>query len=354
MKGKMLGIVTKTAGPGLFIEELPIPQIKDNEVLVKVRACGICGSDTHMYEGSDSYKVFEKFYPIVIGHEFSGEVVEVGKTAKGVAIGDRVVVKPAAFCLTCDNCRKGRFHFCSVAFQRILGLQKNGGFAEYAAVEDEACIVLPDSIDFDLAALIEPLGVTANAVYDSNLEMGETVVIQGPGPIGLLTLLFAKARGAGKTIIIGTTKDRARLEIAKKFDVDHILIVDEEDPVKGVKDLTNGRGADIVFEASGIPSLVQTALDMSDTTGRVVIVGIYDKPGEIALTPMVRAAKKLIGTYGGPIAWERLIQWLGAKSHYASLAKNVISHRTKIEDAMDAFERSVKKENIKELIVFDD
>lgn len=353
MRGTMLGVVTKTAGPGLFIEEMPVPQIKDNQVLVKVRAAGICGSDTHMYQGSDSYKVFEKFYPIVIGHEFSGEIIEAGKEAKGVKPGDRVVVRPAAPCGVCHNCRIGRSHFCSVAFQRIIGLQINGGLAEYIAVEDECCIVLPDTIDYELAALIEPLGVTANAVYDSKLEMGETVVVQGPGPIGLLTLLCAKARGAGKTIMIGTTKDKKRLEVAKIFDVDHIVIADETDPVGAVKELTGGRGADLVFEASGVPALVQTALDMLDTTGRVVAEGIYGAPGQVAFTPMVRAAKRLIGTYGGPIAWERLIDWLGAKSYYATLPIHVVTHRTKIQNALDSFERSVRKENIKELIIFD-
>ncbi|MGL6200511.1 MAG: zinc-dependent alcohol dehydrogenase [Lachnospiraceae bacterium] len=352
MTGNMKAIVKRTLEPGVDVADMPIPQIRDDQILMKVRAAGICGSDVHMYEGADSYKVFEKFFPLVLGHEFCGDIAEVGKNVKGVKPGDRVVSRVAPSCGNCYYCRTGRMHFCETAFaSRILGLQKNGGMAEYVALEEDYCIKMPDSMSYEQGALIEPMGVTGNAVYDAELEMGETVVVQGPGPIGLLTLLFAKARGAGKTIIIGTSKDELRLSIARKFDVDHIVIADETDPVQAVKDLTGGHGANVVFEASGVPQLVQTALDMTDKCGRVVVEGIYGKPGSVNFTPMVRSAKRIIGTYGGPIAWDRMIDWLGANSHYGKLSLEVISHRTKLENAVEAFERSVQKQNVKELFI---
>jgi threonine dehydrogenase-like Zn-dependent dehydrogenase len=225
--------------------------------------------------------------------------------------------------------------------------------AEYAVTREESCIKLPDNVSFELGALIEPLGVTGNAVADSGLELGETVVVQGPGPIGLLTLLHAKARGAGKTIVIGTKEDSIRLDLAKEFGADHIVIADETDAVSAVRELTDGHGANIVFEASGVPKLVQAALDMLDVTGRVVVEGIYGSEGTVNFTPMVRTAKRLIGTYGGPIAWDRMIAWLGADSFYAKLPIKVVSHRTKLTDAVEAFERSARKENIKELFIMD-
>ncbi len=351
MQGTMKAVLKKTLDHGVFVEDIPIPQIGDGDVLIKVRAAGICGSDTHMYEGAASYKVFEKFFPLVMGHEFCGEIAEVGRSVTTVKPGDRVVSRVAASCGDCYYCRTGRMHFCEVAFQNIIGLQKNGGFAEYIAVPDYNCIPLPDSISYELGALIEPLGVTANAVFDSGLEMGETVVVQGPGPIGLLTLLFAKARGAGKTIVIGTRQDALRLAQAKKFDADHIVVADEVDAVQTVRELTGGHGANIVFEASGVPQLVQSAVDMLDKTGRVVVEGIYGAPGQLDFTPMVRSAKRVIGTYGGPIAWDRMIDWLGAKSYYAQLPTQVITHRTTLTDAEAAFERSVHKENIKEMFI---
>lgn len=351
MQGKMKAIVKKDLQPGIFLEEMPIPQIAEDEVLIQIHRAGICGSDVHMYQGASSYKVFEKFMPLIMGHEFSGRVVEVGKRVSLVREGDRVTSRVAASCGNCYYCRTERMHFCEEAFKNIIGLQKNGGFAEYIAVKEQSCLLLPDTISYDLGALIEPMGVTANAVNDSRLTMGETVVIQGPGPIGLLTLLFAKARGAGKTIMIGTEKDRVRLELAKRFDVDHIIIAEEQDPVQAVRDLTGGYGARLVFEASGVPQLVQQALDMCDKTGRVVVEGIYGASGQIELTPMVRSAKSLIGSYGGPIAWERIVQWLGENSYYAGKAIEVITHRTLLDQAEAAFERSVKKENIKELFV---
>ena len=353
MAQTMKAVLKKTLDPGISIEEVPIPTIGDHQVLLKVRAAGICGSDVHMYEGAASYQVFEKFFPLIMGHEFCGDVAAIGKGVTLVKEGDRCVSRVAASCGDCYYCRSGRMHFCSTAFQKIIGLQRDGGFAEYIAVDEDALIALPDSVSYELGALVEPLGVTANAVYDSGLDMGETVVVQGPGPIGLLTLMFAKARGAGKTIMIGTSKDKLRLEIAKQFDADHIIIADETDPVQAVLALTGGRGAHVVFEASGVPQLVQTALNMADKTGRIVLEGIYGAPGQLDFTPMVRSAKRLIGTYGGPIAWDRMLDWLGAQSHYATLPTKVITHRTTLDQAQAAFERSVNKESVKELFIMD-
>lgn len=353
MAKTMKAILKKTLAPGIFVEEIPVPEISDNQVLLKIRAAGICGSDVHMYEGAASYKVFERFFPLVMGHEFCGDVAEVGKNVTAVKPGDRCVSRVAASCGDCYYCRSGRMHFCSEAFSKIIGLQRDGGFAEYIAVDADALIKMPDSVSYEMGALVEPLGVTANAVSDSGLEMGETVVVQGPGPIGLLTMMFAKARGAGKTIMIGTSKDKRRLEIAEHFDVDHIIIADETDAVQAVMDLTDGHGANVVFEASGVPQLVQSALNMADKCGRIVVEGIYGAPGQIDFTPMVRSAKRLIGTYGGPIAWDRMLDWLGAKSYYAGLPQKVITHRSKLEDAEAAFERSVKKENVKEMFIMD-
>jgi 2-desacetyl-2-hydroxyethyl bacteriochlorophyllide A dehydrogenase len=353
MAKTMKAVLKKTLDHGVSIEEVPIPKVGNGQVLIKIRAAGICGSDVHLYEGAASYKIFEKFFPLVMGHEFCGDVAEVGKGVTHVKAGDRVVSRVAASCGDCYYCRTGRMHFCSVAFQNIIGLQKNGGFAEYVAVGEESCIKMPDAVDYELGALVEPLGVTGNAVYDSGLEMGETVVVQGPGPIGLLTLLFAKARGAGKTIVIGTKKDKLRLSLAEQFDADHIIIADETDPVQAVLDLTGGHGANVVFEASGVPQLMQTALNMLDKTGRVVAEGIYGAPGQVDFTPMVRSAKRIIGTYGGPIAWDRMLEWLEAKSHYAALPRRVVTHRSKLDDAVEAFERSVNKENIKEMFIMD-
>lgn len=351
MKGTMKAIVKKDLHPGISIEELPIPQIAEDEVLIQIHRAGICGSDVHMYQGAASYKVFERFMPLVMGHEFCGHVAEVGRNVRLVKEGDRVTSRVAASCGDCHYCRTERMHFCEEAFKNILGLQKNGGFAEYIAVKEQSCLLLPDTISDDLGALIEPMGVTANAVNDSQLMMGEIVVIQGPGPIGLLTLLFAKARGAGKTIMIGTKKDALRLELARRFDVDHVIVAEEEDPVQAVRDLTGGYGANLVFEASGVPQLVQQALDLCDKTGRVVVEGIYGAPGQIELTPMVRSAKSLIGSYGGPIAWDRIVQWLGQNSYYAGKAVEVITHRTPMDQAESSFIRAVNKENIKELLI---
>lgn len=351
MKQTMQALIKRDPSPGLFLEEVPVPTPGEGQVLLKVRAVGICGSDVHMYEGDDSYKVFEEFMPLIIGHELSAEVVQLGKNVHGIAPGQRVVVRPRAPCGQCHYCATGRRHLCSEG-NPTHGLRSDGGFAEYMVTGERNCVPIPDGVSDELGALIEPYGVAANAVHDGQLSMGETLVIQGPGPIGLLSLLVAKARGAGRCIVIGTSKDHMRLEKAREFGANNILIADEVDVVKEVQALTGGYGVDMVIEASGVPALLQTALDMCDKMGRVVVAGIYAKPAQIDFTPTVRAGKSLIGTYGGPVSWDRIIAWLEANPYYAKLSEGIITHRSQLKDAVAAFERSVKKENIKEVFVF--
>jgi len=353
MSRTMKALYKKDLTPGVIFGELPIPEPKEGEVLVRVRAAGICGSDVHMYEGAASYKVFEQFMPLILGHEFCGDVAELGKGVTSLTPGMRVVCRAMASCGHCRFCRTDRRHFCSEGFQNILGLQRDGGFAEYVAVPASYCIPMPDSVSYEMGALIEPMGVTANAVNDSDLAMGETVVVQGPGPIGLLTLLFAKARGAGTCMVIGTSQDSLRLAKARELGADHIILADKMDAVQTVLDLTGGTGVNVVFEASGVPSLIQSAVNMCDKTGRVVLEGIYGSPGQVDFTSLVRTAKRLIGTYGGVIAWDRLLDWIGADSLYRELPLSVVTHRSSLTQADEAFTRSVRKENIKELFIFE-
>ncbi|NLW79713.1 MAG: alcohol dehydrogenase catalytic domain-containing protein [Ruminococcaceae bacterium] len=350
-KRTMQALLKRDLTPGILIEEVPIPQPDDDQVLLKVRAAGICGSDVHMYEGDASYKVFENSMPVILGHEFSAEVVQVGGNVQGIAPGQRVVVRPRAPCGQCHYCKTNRRHMCTGG-SLAHGLRIDGGFAEYVVTWPETCIPLPDNISDTLGALIEPFGIAANAVHDGGLNMGESLVIQGPGPIGLLALIVAKARGVGNCIVIGTSRDTLRLERAKAFGANHVVIADQVDAVQAVRDLTDGRGADMVIEASGVPALLQTALDMCDKMGRVVVAGIYAGPAQVDFTAMVRGGKSLIGTYGGLVAWERILAWLSANPYYAQLSEDVITHRSHLADADAAFKRSVNKENIKEVFIF--
>ncbi|HWQ80347.1 MAG TPA: alcohol dehydrogenase catalytic domain-containing protein [Anaerovoracaceae bacterium] len=345
----MKAVLKRSVAPGVSIEDIPIPEIKDNEVLVQVMAAGICGSDVHMYEGTPNYEWVAPYMPVVIGHEYAGIVVKTGNQVSTVKTGDRVACMCLSPCGVCHMCKTNRRHFCEAAFSRMMGYVNNGGFAEYSAVPEIGCVKLPDNITYEAGALIEPMSVCVNAVNDAGIRFGDAVVVMGPGPIGLMTLLFARASGAGKCIMIGTSKDTTRLELAKRFGADRIVIADETDVTEEIMKETGRYGADVVFEATGVPGLIQTGLDMLTKSGKLVAVGIYPQETKISLTNTVRGAKKIIGTYGGDITWERILNWLSSESYYAGRIQEIISNRTNINDAEAAFQRCVRKENIKEM-----
>lgn len=344
----MLAVVKERPEPGVSIKDIPIPAIKDSEVLIEVKAAGICGSDTHIYEWTPNYEWTIPAMPYVVCHEFCGQVKDVGKDVTNFNPGDRVVVMPTFKCGQCHYCVTGRPKFC-IGHDGAHGLTKDGGFAEYCAVPAKGVVKLPDNVSWDVGAIIEPMGVTANAVNDAHIRIGDFVVVFGPGPIGLLTMMFAQASGAGRIVMVGTSKDEARLKVARDMGADITIKSDETDVRKTILEMTDGFGADVAFEATGVPSLAQYCLDLVDKDGKVVLVGIYPAAGPINLTTTVRQSKKLIGTYGGEITWKRLLQWVSSNNKLAENAVKIISHRSKLSEAVEAFERSVRKENIKEI-----
>ena len=340
-------------GKGMALTHVPDPYISDHEVLVEVLAAGICGSDVHIYEWTGGYDWMN--LPLICGHEFSGRVVETGKTVSGLSIGQKVVCRVFLPCGECAMCRQGFMNKCLNARKNdgALGINRNGGFAEYVAVPASYCIPVPEHLSFEEAALTEPLGIAANAAHDAKLMLGDTAVIFGPGGIGLLTLLCAKAL-CSSVIVVGTAKDKQRLEMAKQLGADHILVAPEDNVADAVMSLTAGLGADVVFEATGYPPIVQQGLDVLRKCGRMVLIGIHPSAAQLDVTNMVRDAKTLVGTYGGPVTWERVIGWLASGNEYAHRAKNIITGRISLDDYEAAFERCVNCTTIKEMFVKQD
>lgn len=216
---------------------------------------------------------------------------------------------------------------------------------------EEWLIPLPDGVSYEAASLVEPMGIAANAVNDAKLHIGDTCVIIGPGPIGIMTMMFAKSAGAGKCIMVGRRSAETRMTLAKELGADVLIYSDEEDPVKIVRGLTHNIGADAVFECSGSPDTVTQGIKMVTDSGAVVLVGIYPRDVSLDLTSVVRSAKRLVGTYAGEITWERLISWLDSTTPYAKQMTKLISHKTALRDAEAAFDRCKKSKNIKELFV---
>ncbi|GHV53593.1 (R,R)-butanediol dehydrogenase [Deltaproteobacteria bacterium] len=346
----MKALMKKKAEYGISVEMVPVPTIQyDTDVLIKVKAAGICGSDVHIYEWTDGYEWMAQYLPIIIGHEFSGQVQETGKSVTNIKPGDRVVVKPGSRCGTCFYCSTNRRAMCINASSATIGLRRNGGFAEFVVVPGANCTLMPDAMTYEEGALVEPLSVGAAAASKGEIKLGDTVAVMGPGPIGLSALAAAKALGAATAIMIGTSQDTIRFEIAKAFGADYIIEADKVDPVKAVLALTGGLGVQTVLEATGAASTIQQALNMVQKMSPVVAVGIYAKPVTFDLTSMVRSMKRLVTSYGRDGHWDQVINWVSTKK--VDVAK-MIDERISLDQAETAFERLVRKESVKSVFIF--
>lgn len=272
------------------LEERPDPSAGPGEVVVAIRASGICGSDVHGFIGATG----RRKVGVVMGHEATGDVVEVGDGVSTVAVGDRVVLRSILSCGCCDRCIHGQPNLC--LDRRGLGMHLDGAYAERIAVPAALVVPLPDTLGYEHGALVEPLAVAMHAVNITPFELLDFVVIVGGGPIGLLTLLAAQQRGAGSIIV--TDRDPHRLEVARQFGADQAIDVTATDPVAAVMDATRGRGADAVFEAVGVAATVAQSIAVARPGGRVTWIG--NSALEVPLPMQQLVTRELIvrGAYG--------------------------------------------------------
>ncbi|HEY7131696.1 MAG TPA: galactitol-1-phosphate 5-dehydrogenase [Candidatus Limnocylindrales bacterium] len=253
-------------GPGSMpLEERPEPAAGPGEVVVAVRASGICGSDVHGFTGSTG----RRRVGVVMGHEAAGEIVAVGEGVRGRRPGDRVVFRSILACGVCDRCRHGQPNLC--LDRTGLGMQLDGAYAERVVVPEAMVEALPDGLGFEDAALVEPLAVALHAVNLTPFDLLDEVAIVGAGSIGLLTLLAVRRRGAGRVVV--TDRDPHRLEMARALGADVAIDVSAGDPVGAVLDATGGGGADAVFEAVGIAATVGQSIAVARPGGQVTWVG---------------------------------------------------------------------------------
>jgi 2-desacetyl-2-hydroxyethyl bacteriochlorophyllide A dehydrogenase len=341
----MKAIVKTKKEPGIELLDVDMPVIGDAEILVKVAAASLCGSDVHYYEwlpGSQMIRV-----PVILGHEFSGEVIKTGPMVQSVKVGDRISAMPSMPCGQCSNCRVGRVKSCSNRL--VPGLFSDGFFTEYARLTAGANIFkLPENVSFEAAALLEPFSVSLNALDISSFKIGHKTAVLGPGPIGLMTLQLLKAGGAALVMVTGTGSDRKRFEIAEKLGADIHINVDNEDPVKRVMEVT-GRGLDVVFEATGNPKSISQALDMVRPGGQVVLIGIHSGPATFDPTPMVRGRKSIISAYSyNTQTWYRAIALMTSGRVNPEL---IITHKLPLIQAEEGFKLAINKEAAKVLFI---
>ncbi len=347
----MKAVMKVRQAPGIEVREVDVPAVGDGDILVKVAAAGICGSDVHYYQwtrGSEIVRV-----PVILGHEFSGEVVEVGSGVTTVAVGDRICAPPGMACGACPDCRTGRGDRCGARLGP--GIRSDGFFAEYGRLTAAARVFkLPPEVSLAAAAMMEPLCVCLNAIDVSGLRVGQTAAVLGPGPIGLLTTALLRAGGAGLIVVAGTGADGMRLGLAERLGADEVTVVDGDAgaALAARAAALDGGGFDLVFEATGSPAAIQQSIDLVKPGGQVVLLGIYGAPAAIDPTPMVRARKNIVSAYGygaGDAAtWERALRLLAAGRLDV---EPVITHRVPLARAEDGFRLALDKQAAKVLLI---
>ena len=293
-------------GPGdIRIEEMDHPRPGDVGMVVRVRAAGICGTDVHAYRSARIQYATGK----ALGHEFSGDVVEIGKDVADVRVGDRVWAVTMLPCFQCEACRRDEYFRCRDA--KGGGVSgHDGAFSEYTWVPVVALnrnvLKMPDSMSYQDGALVEPVGVGAGAARRAEPQSSDTVVVLGVGVVGLGAVAALKDMGVAR--IIASDVSEKRLAVAGELGADVLINAAEQDAVARVTEETTGRGADIVVEAAGIPATFQQSIDMVRRDGKVMVVATYDEPFEfdpslarpgLRMSSLVRKAVRMLGCYGG-------------------------------------------------------
>lgn len=321
---RMLGLVNYAKEPhSVELRELPVPSIGEEDVLFKVEAVGICGSDLHQYTGKQSWPVN---YPVVLGHEFAGYVAQAGKRVSGFKEGDRVVSETAAV-LPSDSAflRRGLYN---LEPKRLgFGYGVDGAMAPYVRVPARCLHTVPASLPLEKASLTEPCCVAYNAVcVHSPIKPGDAVAVIGPGPIGLLCAMMARLSGAGHLLVIGIPADAQRLAVARQIGADTTLGEHQEDVQAWVRNFGDGYGLDVVIDAAGVSASLKLALDLVRPAGHITKVGWGPQPLNFSLDPLVQKAVTLQGSFSHNWAiWEKVISLLAAGKIDLDLILNRIS-----------------------------
>lgn len=327
------------------LRDIDRPKLARGEVLIEVAAAGLCGTDLHIQQNNSFYTP-----PVVLGHEYAGVVVEVDESVSDIRLGDRVTSPATQYCGQCYQCKTGHFNRCTAPNKRILGVSAaNGGFAKFIAVPEYILHKVPRNLPLEEAALSEPAACVVRCVAErSPISPGDTVLVQGPGTMGLIATQVAKAMGAARVIVTGVTSDGWRFDIAKKVGADVAIdVLAEKDAVATVNDLTDGIGADVVIEASGSAAARRQALEFVKVTGHVTLLGTQGTNTELYLDHVVEKELTMSGSWGTlPSTWVMTMRMMG---HGQINVKPLITHRLPLDEWEKAFELMQTQKAIKVL-----
>lgn len=347
MPMRMPAVVQYDLAPGACeLRELPIPEIGPEDVLLRVAAVGVCGSDVHQYHNTQSWPVN---VPVVLGHEFCGEVERVGERVEGFDAGDRVVSETAAVIDSSSIfCRAGRYNLDPS--RKGFGYGVDGAMANYVRVPARCLHRLPDELEFTVAALTEPCCVAYQAVVESTpLRPGDIALVIGPGPIGLLCAQLARMRGAGEVVVVGMGKDRERLALAREHWATATVDVEREDVEAALCEMGDGFGADVVIDASGSSAALEAALQWVRPEGQITKVGWGPQPLGYSLDPLVQKAVTLRGSFSHTYpVWERVVRLLASG---ALDPRPLVSRVARLEQWKGCFDGMGRGELVKAVLV---
>jgi threonine dehydrogenase-like Zn-dependent dehydrogenase len=344
----MKAIVKTEPGPGnVAYTDFADPEVRPGEVVIEVRAAGLCGTDMSLYEWKESMiREYKPETPLVMGHEFAGVVSEVGPGVSRFKAGDRVTGNGIMYCGDCYFCRSGRHGIC--LDRPMIGVRFNGCFAQFVSLRQGNVFPLPPDVPFETASMTEVLCVALHTMERVPVGPGDTVVVVGPGPMGFLVLLLAQAAGASQLIVTGLAADKDRLGVAASLGA-QTIVVDETDPAEVVRGLTRGLGADVVFECAGHPSGVPQALTMVRRGGRIGVLGQGTGDSSFNTAVLSFLEVDLIGVRAHDHRiWHRSYDVLASGK---VPLENLITHRLPMDEGARGFELMKHKEALKVVFI---
>lgn len=341
----MKALIKKERTIGLWLEEVPTPTIQEGEVLIKTKKMSICGTDIHIYKW-DAWAEKTIPTPMVVGHEFMGEIVEVGKNVKGLKVGDRVSGEGHLTCGLCANCRKGLKHLCPKTIG--VGIHRPGSYGEYLALPAENVFVLPSFVPDDVAAIFDPFGNAVHTALSAEL-VGEDILITGAGPIGIMAAAVAAQAGARRIVI--TDKNDFRLSLAKKMGATHTVNIDRENLQSIMKEAAILEGFTVGMEMSGTNNGLNTLLETARPGAHISLLGILPPNTVIDWDLVIFKMLVLKGIYGREIfsTWYKMTHLLENGLDISP----IITHHYRMEEFEKGFQAMLKGEACKVILSWD-
>ncbi|PSH62327.1 L-threonine 3-dehydrogenase [Phyllobacterium brassicacearum] len=330
MSNMMKALVKAKAEPGIWMERVPVPEPGPNDVLIRVKKSAICGTDVHIYNW-DKWAQATIPVPMVVGHEFSGEIAEIGSAVTKYKVGQRVSGEGHIVCGTCRNCRAGRGHLCRNTLG--VGVHRPGSFGEYVCIPEANVVPIPDDVADEIAAIFDPFGNAVHTALSFDL-VGEDVLVTGAGPIGIMGALVAKRSGARKVVI--TDINPARLALARKLGIDYVVDASSQNLTDVMREIGMTEGFDVGLEMSGAAPAFRDMIDKMNNGGKIAILGIAPTGFEIDWNKVIFKMLNLKGIYGREMfeTWYKMIAFVQGGLDLSQ----IITHRLSIDDFQAGFD----------------